>query len=163
MRSLNLVRFHPSCDWIITSSNTTTIRKFFHSSILYQPHFTIMVSVQYTEGSDSPPVPLFQRRQLIVNVADGLARNRPQGTYGYLPVSAFGYEKGFRRVSYKQFANMVNGLAWWLTATLGRSSSFEAITYVGPNDFVHNAMVLASVKCGYKVCSLPTHSEQTLT
>jgi hypothetical protein len=122
-----------------------------------------MVSVQYTEGSDSPPVPISQRRQLIVNVADGLARNRPQGTYGYLPVSALGYEKGFRRVSYRQFANMVNGLAWWLTATLGRSSSFEAITYVGPNDFVHNAMVLASVKCGYKVCSPPTLPEQTLT
>ena len=111
-----------------------------------------MASVQFLEGTDFPsPMPIHRRKQTLVNIVDGLAKVKPHKVYAYLPISPTGYEKGFRKLTYRKFANAVNGLAWWLTTQFGKSQSFEALTYVGPNDFLHNALILACVKTGYKV------------
>ncbi|KAF2807321.1 acetyl-CoA synthetase-like protein [Mytilinidion resinicola] len=96
-------------------------------------------------------MPIHRRKQVLVNVVDGLAKVKPHATYAYLPISPTGYEKGFRKLTYQKFANAVNGLAWWLTTQFGKSTSFETLTYVGPNDFLHNALILACAKTGYKL------------
>lgn len=88
-------------------------------------------------------------KQLFADMADDLARSKPNAAYAYLPVSPDGFDQGFRKVSYRQFANAVNGLAWWLTMQLG--GSLQAITYAGPNDIRQNAMIIACAKANYKV------------
>lgn len=111
-----------------------------------------MATIQFSEGIDTvSPLPMHHRKQLLVNIVDGLAAVKPHATYAYLPVSPTDYSKGFYRVTYQKFANAINGLAWWLTTQFGRSNSFEALTYIGPNDFLPNALILACAKAGYKV------------
>ncbi|KAF2800542.1 acetyl-CoA synthetase-like protein [Melanomma pulvis-pyrius CBS 109.77] len=124
-----------------------------------------MASVQFTEGTGRPsPLPIHQRKQLLVNIIDGLATVKPHATYAYLPISPIDYSKGFRRLTYQKFANAVNGLAWWLTTQFGRSTSFEALTYLGPNDFLPNAMILACAKTGYKLLlASPRNQPDALT
>lgn len=95
-----------------------------------------------------------QEKQLLVNIVDNLAATKPDAAYAYLPVSPNGYEEGFKKLSYKQFANAVNGLAWWLTAELGKGNLLQTLIYTGPNDILQNATILACAKAGYKVRSL---------
>lgn len=111
-------------------------------------------------------------KQLLPNIIDGLAATKPLAAYGYYPISPDGYHQGFRKLSYRDFANVVNGLAWWITAQLGRSSSScsssssssqEALTYTGPNDFRQNAMILACYKAGYKVTILEPLTQESTT
>ncbi|KAM7195038.1 acetyl-CoA synthetase-like protein [Rhypophila sp. PSN 637] len=96
---------------------------------------------------------LKSENHLLPNIIDSLASTKPLAPYGYYPVSPDGYDQGFRKLSYRDFANLVNGLAWWITAQLGRSScsTQEALVYTGPNDFCQNAMILACYKAGYKL------------
>ncbi|KAG9238584.1 hypothetical protein BJ875DRAFT_480250 [Amylocarpus encephaloides] len=89
--------------------------------------------------------------QLIVNIVEKISRDDPKRVYCELPVSPTSYDDGVRSVTYEQFANSVNGLAWWLTSQLGKSTCFQTLMYNGPNDFRQNAMILASTKCGYKL------------
>ncbi|KAJ8071245.1 hypothetical protein OCU04_001580 [Sclerotinia nivalis] len=97
------------------------------------------------------PTPPREEDQLIVNAVDFAARFKPQAIYAEFPVSPNSYGEGFSRVTYERFANAVNGLAWWLTAQIGKSKTFDTVIYTGPNDFRQNAMILACVKAGYKL------------
>ncbi|KAF9890734.1 hypothetical protein FE257_005600 [Aspergillus nanangensis] len=66
----------------------------------------------------------------------------------------FSPEHGTRKVTYQMLANVVNGMAWWLTTTLDPSpqfSSFETLAYIGPNDMGHNIVLLGAIKAGYKI------------
>jgi acyl-coenzyme A synthetase/AMP-(fatty) acid ligase len=91
------------------------------------------------------------QKLLYADMVDELAAATPNATYAIYPASAEDYEKGFKTLSYKQFSNIANGLAWWLTVQLGKGQTLETITYTGPNDIRQNAMILASSKAGYKV------------
>ncbi|ESZ91289.1 NRPS-like enzyme [Sclerotinia borealis F-4128] len=97
------------------------------------------------------PTPPLEEDQLIVNAVDIAAKVKPQAIYAEFPVSSTSYDEGFRTVNYERLANAVNGLAWWLTAQIGKSKLFDTLIYTGPNDFRQNAMILACVKTGYKL------------
>ncbi|CAI6100702.1 unnamed protein product [Clonostachys chloroleuca] len=98
-------------------------------------------------------------RQLLADMIDGLAISKPHAAYAYVPVSPNGYNEGYQKVSYRHFANMVNGLAWWLTAQIGKSTTLQALTYVGPNDLRQNAMIIACSKAGYKLLLVSPRSQ----
>ncbi|KAF3064982.1 L-aminoadipate-semialdehyde dehydrogenase [Daldinia childiae] len=89
------------------------------------------------------------QNDLLPHIVDRLARERPEAIYGLWPVAPDSYDAGFRTVTYLQLANIVNGLAWWLTEQLGPSSHHEVLTYIGPNDVRLVALALASMKSGY--------------
>lgn len=74
--------------------------------------------------------------------------------YGLWPIAPTSYEAGFRTITYAQLANVINGLAWWITAELGPGQDNEVLTYLGPNDVRLTALVLAAVKAGYTVRSM---------
>lgn len=111
-----------------------------------------MATYQFAEESESPSL-LLRKKQLLINIVDGMAKFKPKALYAELPVSPTSYDEGFRRVDYRSFANAVNGVAWWLERTLGRGTNFETLAYIGPNDMRHNLLLLGAVKAGYKVCS----------
>jgi acyl-coenzyme A synthetase/AMP-(fatty) acid ligase len=102
-------------------------------------------------GSGHRHSPAAEEKQLLVDIVDELALVKPHAAYAYYPVSTCGYDQGYRKISNKQFANAVNGLAWWLTAQIGKSITQETLSYAGPNDFRQNALILACSKVGYIV------------
>ena len=88
---------------------------------------------------------------LIPNIVDQLAQNEPYRLYAECPISAVSYEDGYRKISYSDFANAINGMAWWLYNTLGPRSDIEVLAYIGPNDLRYPALVLSAVKAGFVV------------
>jgi acyl-coenzyme A synthetase/AMP-(fatty) acid ligase len=109
-----------------------------------------MATIQFVQGSEQPAI-MPQSKQLLVTIADGMAIAKPQATFAEFPKSPTDFSKGNLRITYQNLANVVNGLAWWLTAQLGRSKDFETLTYVGPNDVRQNALILACMKTGHKL------------
>ncbi|KAI1445617.1 putative NRPS-like enzyme [Annulohypoxylon stygium] len=88
---------------------------------------------------------------LLPHIVDRLARETPDADYGLWPVAPDSYDFGFRKVTYAQLANVVNGLAWWLIEQLGPGKDHKVLTYVGPNDVRLTALVLAAIKAGYVI------------
>ena len=111
-----------------------------------------MATLQFSEGTDTP-VPLPQKKQLLNNIVDGMAKTRPSALYAEIPISLTSYEAGFRKITYGVLANAINGVAWWLKEELGTSQSFETLSYIGPSDLQYVIMLLGAVKAGYKVCA----------
>ncbi|KAJ5634499.1 NRPS-like enzyme [Penicillium herquei] len=95
------------------------------------------------EASDLDP-----RTQLIPNLVDHYAATKPNALYAEYPTNPMSFDDGYRTITYKAFANAINGLANWLTETLGRGNG-EVLCYVGPNDLRYPALVLGAVKAGY--------------
>ncbi|PVI02245.1 acetyl-CoA synthetase-like protein [Periconia macrospinosa] len=89
------------------------------------------------------------RDELLPHIIDNLATFGPNAPFAMYPNSPLTYSDGYRTVTYKELANAVNGLAWWLDANLGPSTTFEVLAYVGPNDVRYFAFMLAAVKAGY--------------
>ncbi|KAL6713342.1 hypothetical protein ACLMJK_008807 [Lecanora helva] len=97
--------------------------------------------------------------ELLNNVVDRIAKVTPDSVYAELPRSPVDLSQGFRQVTYRDFANAINGIAWFLRTNLGPSETFETLTYIGPNDLRHNLLLLGSVKAGYKMlCTSPRYS-----
>lgn len=89
---------------------------------------------------------------LLPHILDYLATVDPEGIFAEYPVSAISYQEGYRKFTYRAFANAVNGLAHWMRGTLGQPSrEYEVLAYMGPNDLRYPALVLAAIKAGYTV------------
>jgi acyl-coenzyme A synthetase/AMP-(fatty) acid ligase len=91
------------------------------------------------------------RDELTPNIVDQLAKAKPDGAYALYPKSPVTYEEGYRTITYKDFANAINGLAWWLKETLGPATDDNVVAYLGPNDIRYNALMLGANKAGYLV------------
>lgn len=90
------------------------------------------------------------RTQLLPNLFDHYGRTIPDEIYAEYPVSPMSYEHGYRPVTYRAFANAINGLAHWLTEKLGPGDG-EVLAYFGTNDLRYPALALGAVKAGYCV------------
>ena len=88
---------------------------------------------------------------LLPHLVDNRAKWTPDTIYSEYPVSPLTYDEGYRRITYPEFANAINGVAHWLVKTLGASKDFETLAYIGPNDIRYPALILGAVKAGYKV------------
>ncbi|GLA90361.1 putative NRPS-like protein biosynthetic cluster [Aspergillus tubingensis] len=88
------------------------------------------------------------RSELLPNIFDYYAQVKPDAIYAEYPVNPMTYEEGYRPITYKALANAINGVAGWLTKTLGPGTG-ETLAYLGPNDLRYPALVLGAVKAGY--------------
>jgi acyl-CoA synthetase (AMP-forming)/AMP-acid ligase II len=94
--------------------------------------------------------------RLVPNIIDRRAKLEPHAPYAEYPVSATSYAEGFRRITIADFANAINGAAWWIHKTLGPGSSSHGqakrtLAYIGPNDLRYPALVVGAAKAGYMV------------
>ena len=92
-----------------------------------------------------------QTGDLVPNIVDHRAKDEPDMLYAEYPVSTLSYEEGYRKITYRDFANAINGIAWWLQEVLGPGQDFEALAYIGPNDLRYPALILGAAKAGYTV------------
>lgn len=88
---------------------------------------------------------------LVPHLVDKRAALTPDTIYSEYPVSTLTYAEGYRKITYRDLANAVNGAAAWLINTLGPGKDFETLAYIGPNDIRYPALILGAVKAGYKV------------
>ncbi|KAK7745063.1 putative NRPS-like protein biosynthetic cluster [Cytospora paraplurivora] len=87
--------------------------------------------------------------ELLPNVVDRLARERPDAEYAEWVTAT-----SVVAITYKQLANIINGLSWWLVEQLGpgpHGPNRDVLAYVGPNDVRYGALVLAAIKTGYVI------------
>ncbi|KAL6717631.1 hypothetical protein ACLMJK_005546 [Lecanora helva] len=96
------------------------------------------------------PIPFPFTGDLLPNLIDKRARQTPDVAYAEYPVSTSTYDEGYRRISYYDLANAINGMAHWLVDTLGPGQDFETLPYIGPNDLRYPALIIGAVKAGYK-------------
>ncbi len=101
--------------------------------------------------STDPPPAFLTTKGLLPNIIDVMAKVRPENLYVEIPISAATYEAGYRKDTYANLANAVNGVARWLQQQLGQGKSHETLAYIGPNDLGYIFMILGAVKAGYKV------------
>ena len=112
----------------------------------------IMATIQFAEGGDVPNV-LDRRKQLLPNIIDDMARVRPEAVYAEIPRSLTSCKDGYRKITYRDLANAINGVALFLEKELGRGKKHETLSYLGPNDLGYIFMIVGAVKAGYKVCN----------
>jgi acyl-CoA synthetase (AMP-forming)/AMP-acid ligase II len=96
--------------------------------------------------------PIFGKR-LMPTVVDEIAKQTPGLTYASVPLTT-NISNGFKDITFSDIASAANHIAAWTERTLGRSSSFDTIAYMGLNDLRYVAVFLGAVKCGYKVGAL---------
>jgi acyl-CoA synthetase (AMP-forming)/AMP-acid ligase II len=94
-----------------------------------------------------------ERSQLLPHIVDHYARVKPDAIYAEYPVLPRTYEDGYRPITFKAFANAINGIAHWLVDQLGHGNG-EILAYLGPNDLRYPALVLGAIKAGYCVSGL---------
>ena len=90
-------------------------------------------------------------RRLAVNILDETAQTQPNKLFAEVPISPTSYDEGFEKITFRSMANAVNAVAWWLTDIMGAGKDFQTLSYIGPNDLGHVALLLGAVKAGYKV------------
>ncbi|KAJ6032231.1 NRPS-like enzyme [Penicillium herquei] len=89
------------------------------------------------------------RNQLLPNLIDHYALTKPDAIYAEYPVNPMSYDEGYRKITYKEFSNAIDGVAHWLTEQLGPGDGSGVLTYAGGNDLRYPAVVLGAVKAGY--------------
>ncbi|KAJ8067956.1 hypothetical protein OCU04_003538 [Sclerotinia nivalis] len=91
------------------------------------------------------------KNELLPKIVDNLADVDPEALYAEYPVSTVTYDQGYRKITFGDFANAVNCVAWWLHETLGPGKDSEVLTYIGPNDLRYPALILGAAKAGYLI------------
>lgn len=93
-------------------------------------------------------------RQLLPTVVDQIAETEPEASWAAVSISPIGTEAGYQNITYQQFANAINSVAWWLEEELGRGDMTEPLAYFGTggSDVGYIILLIAAVKTGYYVC-----------
>lgn len=90
-------------------------------------------------------------RRLLPVLIDEISTHDPFRIFASIPVSESLLD-GFVEISYRDFANAINGMAAWFERQFGgKSSSFETVPYSGPPDLGYSIIILAACKMGFKV------------
>ena len=100
-------------------------------------------------------------KRLLPHVIDEIAASRPETVWAEYPKSRTTYAEGFHAVTYRKFANAINGTAWWMQKTFGVPENFQTLAYVGPNDIRYQLLLLGAIKAGFKVGLTPVRENST--
>ncbi|KAL8801018.1 MAG: hypothetical protein Q9182_004762 [Xanthomendoza sp. 2 TL-2023] len=92
--------------------------------------------------------PVYGQR-LLLTLLDDLARDRPDDLYSRAPKTK-NITDGFHEVTFRDFARSVNKVAFWLERTIGRSTTFETVAYIGAADLRYYVAAFAATKLGFK-------------
>ncbi|KAI1299559.1 hypothetical protein F5Y03DRAFT_248114 [Xylaria venustula] len=99
-------------------------------------------------------------RRLFPHVVDELVRTEPDRECFSFPRSS-NAKDGWKKVTFKQYANAVNHVAHRIIANIGKPSKpFPTIAYIGPNDVRYAVLVLAAVKAGYQALFISPRNSQ---
>jgi hypothetical protein len=89
-------------------------------------------------------------QRLLPKIIDFNAEAHPTKLYAIFPKSEV-LSDGFYDYTYKQFADSINHISWWLDESLGRSEFSDTFAYIGPKDIRYSILAVAAIKTGRKV------------
>ena len=91
--------------------------------------------------------------RLLVNVVDAKARLVPDSPWLlYAKSSSWEQEEGYCTITWKQFANAVNRVAFWLDENLPRTQNGpQTFAYLGPSDARYYILIVAAAKTKRRV------------
>lgn len=90
--------------------------------------------------------------RLVISRIDEIAQEQPTRIWGEVPIDDGDLSKGFRDITFHDFASGINTAALWLENNLPpTASTFETIAYTGPKDVRYPILAVAAAKIGKKV------------
>ncbi|KAK6002886.1 hypothetical protein QM012_001636 [Aureobasidium pullulans] len=90
--------------------------------------------------------------RLLPSLIDEIATTTPDRVYASVPRDDADMSKGFKNVTYAEFARAIDTLSWWLDDTLGKADgTFPTFAYYGQRDLGYAIVVVAAAKVGRKV------------
>jgi acyl-coenzyme A synthetase/AMP-(fatty) acid ligase len=89
-------------------------------------------------------------QRLLPKIVDFNAEAHPTKLYAIFPKFE-SLSTGLYEFTYKQFADSINYISWWLDESLGKSQSCDTIAYIGPKDIRYSILAVAAIKTGRKV------------
>lgn len=91
--------------------------------------------------------------RMAISIVDERARTDPQSPWVSVPVDDQDISKGYKDITYSQFANAVNHAAHWLVQHMPSSQEpFQSFAYAGPKDLRYPILAMAAGKLGKVVC-----------
>lgn len=91
-------------------------------------------------------------QRLLPHVIDYYAHHEPDRVFAAISQSE-SVANGFQDISMKAMATAVDHMAWWLERTLkGSKKRSRTLAYVGAADLRYAIVLLAAIKCGWRVC-----------
>jgi acyl-CoA synthetase (AMP-forming)/AMP-acid ligase II len=84
-------------------------------------------------------------------VVDRLAAKAPHDVWVKEPLSSNDGPMIWRDISWLQLKRAVDSMACWMENKLGLGGGDEPVAYVGVNDIRFPIVMMAALKCGYKV------------
>ena len=97
---------------------------------------------------------------VLPSLVDRLAIEDPKRVICWSPKGSR-YSDGCETVTIADLARAINRAAHWFEESLGKSSNFETLAYMGPSDARYMIMILASVKAGYRLLLLSLRNSVT--
>ena len=90
-------------------------------------------------------------RQLPAVLVDQIAKEEPE-----TPFISLSNAKGYTTITFGQYANAIDGVAWWLEHKIGKGDLGEALAYLGTGsgDVYYAILLIAAHKAGYYVSPL---------
>ncbi|KAL8829920.1 MAG: hypothetical protein Q9170_005963 [Blastenia crenularia] len=88
-------------------------------------------------------------QRLLPHVIDDRSKEKPDDVYALIPKSTK-FSDGMLEITYGTLSRAIDGVAFWLEETLGKSKTFETIAYIGTADLRYFILALAATKAGYK-------------
>ena len=90
-------------------------------------------------------------RQLMPVVIDQIAKDEPETSF-----ISLSNETGYTTITFGQYANAIDGVAWWLEQNIGKGDLGEALAYLGTGggDIYYAILLIAAHKAGYYVNSV---------
>lgn len=96
-------------------------------------------------------------RRLLPTIVDEVAETNPSRPFATIALTA-NVANGFRDVTFKEIANGVDSMAYFLQERFGKSQNFETLCYLGSPDLRTPILFYAAIKCGFKVLSASSPS-----
>ncbi len=85
----------------------------------------------------------------ILTVIDERAKQAPESPWVSIPVDERDLSKGWKDITFAEFANAINHAARWLDENLPPSTeAFQTFAYTGPRDLRYPILAVAAGKLG---------------
>ncbi len=87
---------------------------------------------------------------LPITRLEEVAAQAPERIYAEYPDTDW-VKNGLHKITFKQVAETVDKVSYWLDENLGPSKSFDTFAYLGANDLRYVFLILAASKTGRQV------------
>ena len=99
------------------------------------------------------PAPKDVSPLLLPTTVDRIAEVEPQAMWIAMPLAPVEGKYKYKTITYQQFANAIDSVAWWLNKEMGKSRNVQPLAYFGTGggDIGYPILLIAAVKAGFYV------------